>query len=301
MFLRTIIVDNCMHSLILQQELKALRDISNKYDVFFVDLWGVIHNGVECHKDAISTLEHLKKKNKIIILISNAPRPSVTVKLFLEKLKLQSYLYDFLITSGDITKEYLNKYSTNKKIYHLGPERDKDLFKDLKIIISNKEECDEVVCTGLFFSENETIEQYNEDLFFLKNKNKKLICANPDEVVVRGTKIEYCAGAIANKYKQMGGEVAYFGKPYSDIYYSALKTMNIFEKFKTNKIKAFSIGDNLKTDIYGANILKIESLLILNGIYKNFITNNKVNFEELKKSTNINNVLINYYQQNLLW
>lgn len=301
MFLRAIIVDNCMHSSILQQELKALRDISNKYDVFFVDLWGVIHNGVECHKDAISTLEHLKKKNKIIILISNAPRPSVTVKLFLEKLKLPSYLYDFLITSGDITKEYLNKYSTNKKIYHLGPERDKDLFKDLKIIISNKEECDEVICTGLFFSENETIEQYNEELFFLKNKNKKLICANPDEVVVRGTKIEYCAGAIAKKYKQMGGEVTYFGKPYSDIYYSALKTMNIFEKFKTNKIKAFSIGDNLKTDIYGANILKIESLLILNGIYKNFITNNKVNFEELKKSTNINNVLINYYQQNLLW
>jgi len=301
MFLGAIIVDNCMHSSIFQQELKALRDISNKYDVFFVDLWGVIHNGVECHKDAISTLEHLKKKDKIIILISNAPRPSVTVKLFLEKLKLPSYLYDFLITSGDITKEYLNKHSTNKKIYHLGPERDKDLFKDLKIIISNKEECDEVVCTGLFFSENETIEQYNEDLFFLKNKNKKLICANPDEVVVRGTKIEYCAGAIAKKYKQMGGEVTYFGKPYSDIYYSALKTMNIFEKFKINKIKAFSIGDNLKTDIYGANILKIESLLILNGIYKNFITNNKVNFEELKKSTNISNVQINYYQQNLLW
>ncbi len=109
------------------------------------------------------------------------------------------------------------------------------MFKDLKIIISNKEECDEVVCTGLFFSENETIEQYNEDLFFLKNKNKKLICANPDEVVVRGTKIEYCAGAIANKYKQMGGEVVYFGKPYSDIYYSALKKMNIFEKFKDKK------------------------------------------------------------------
>ena len=300
MFLSTIIVDNCMHSL-LQQKLKAFRDISDKYDVFFVDLWGVMHNGVECHKDAISTLAHLKKKNKIIILISNAPRPSETVKLFLEKLKLPDYLYDFLITSGDITKEYLIKYSTNKKIYHLGPERDKDLFQDLKIIISNKEECDEVVCTGLFFAENETIEQYNEDLVFFKNKNKKLICANPDEVVVRGTKIEYCAGAIANKYKQMGGEVTYFGKPYSDIYYSALKKMNIFEKFKTNKIRAFSIGDNLKTDIYGANMLKIESLLILNGIYKDFITNNKVNFEELKKSTNINNLLINYYQQNLLW
>lgn len=88
------------------------------------------------------------------------------MKLFLEKLKLPSYLYDFLITSGDITKEYLNKYSTNKKIYHLGPERDKDLFKNLKITISNKEECEEVVCTGLFFQKTKLLNNTTRIYFF---------------------------------------------------------------------------------------------------------------------------------------
>ena len=282
--------------------ISRFREICDNYDVFFVDLWGVLHNGVECHKEALITLEHLKKKNKTIILISNAPRPSTTVSLFLEKLKLPKHIYDFLITSGDLTREYLISNCKNKTIYHLGPQRDKDLFNNLLIKISNKkEECDEIICTGLFNSENENIEKYNDELSSFKKNKLRLICANPDEVVVRGTKMEYCAGALANEYKKIGGEVLYFGKPYLDIYYSALKKINVLEKFEEKKIQLFSIGDNLKTDIKGANMLNIDSLLVLNGIYKDFFRNNALDFEKLKQSTDTTNLKINYYQENLLW
>ena len=301
MFFSYLIVEKHMHS-ISNINVNRFREISDNYDVFFVDLWGVLHNGVECHKDALVTLEQLKKKNKTIILISNAPRPSKTVSFFLEKLKLPKHIYDFLITSGDMTREYLISNCKNKTIYHLGPERDKDLFNDMLIkIATNKEECDEIICTGLFDSENENIQKYNEELSYFRKNHRRLICANPDEVVVRGTKMEYCAGALANKYKYMGGEVVYFGKPYLDIYYSALQKLDIFEKFKEKKIKLFSIGDNLKTDIQGANMLGIDSLLILNGIYKDFFKKNAIDFEKLKQSTKISNLKINYYQENLLW
>ena len=301
MFFSYLIVEKHMHS-ISNINVNRFREISDNYDVFFVDLWGVLHNGVECHKEALVTLEQLKKKNKTIILISNAPRPSKTVSFFLEKLKLPKHIYDLLITSGDMTREYLISNCKNKTIYHLGPERDKDLFNDLLIKIStNKDECDEIICTGLFDSENENIQKYNEELYYFRKNHRRLICANPDEVVVRGTKMEYCAGALANKYKHMGGEVVYFGKPYLDIYYSALQKLDIFEKFKEKKIKLFSIGDNLKTDIQGANMLGIDSLLILNGIYKDFFKKNAIDFEKLKQSTKISNLKINYYQENLLW
>ena len=301
MFFSYLIVEKHMNS-ISNINVNRFREISDNYDVFFVDLWGVLHNGVECHKEALVTLEQLKKKNKTIILISNAPRPSKTVSFFLEKLKLPKHIYDFLITSGDMTREYLISNCKNKTIYHLGPERDKDLFNDLLIKIStNKEECDEIICTGLFDSENENIQKYNEELSYFRKNHRRLICANPDEVVVRGTKMEYCAGALANNYKYMGGEVVYFGKPYLDIYYSALQKLDIFEKFKEKKIKLFSIGDNLKTDIQGANMLGIDSLLILNGIYKDFFKKNVIDFEKLKQSTKISNLKINYYQENLLW
>lgn len=128
-----------------------------------------------------------------------------------------------------------------------------------------------------------------------------MTCANPDEVVIRGTKLEYCAGALAKKYEEMGGVVNYFGKPYPEIYNLALKKMNMLEEFKQKKITSFAIGDNLKTDIRGANALNISSLLILNGIYKDFFRNDEIDFDELKKSVHLEQLKIDYYQKDLIW
>ena len=72
------------------QKLKGISKISDKYDVYFVDLWGVVHNGVQCYSEALKVLEKLKEQNKKIVLISNAPRPSAVVKVFLETIGLES-------------------------------------------------------------------------------------------------------------------------------------------------------------------------------------------------------------------
>jgi len=295
MFLAVFIVDNCM-LLPKTSELKGIREVADKYDVYFIDLWGVIHNGLACYPEALSVLEYLKKKNKKIILISNAPRPSKTVSLFLEKIRLPNSLYDILITSGDETKEYITTHKKNKKFYHLGPDRDQDLFKDLNINLFNKEESDEIICTGLFFAENEKLEQYNSELELYKQQNKILVCANPDEAVFRGNKKELCAGALAKKFEELGGQVIYFGKPYKSIYYSALKKLNLLKIFEEKKINLIAIGDNLKTDIKGANSLNIDSIFITNGLYKNFFQSQKVDLEVEESLSNIK-----YYQKNLAW
>ena len=300
MFFLVFIVNNFMY-LTKPHKIEGLKQIFEKYDVYFIDLWGVMHNGVECYAEAITVLKELKNHKKKVILISNAPRPSRTVNLFLEKIGLPHTLYDLLITSGDITQQYLIENKEKKKFYHLGPDRDKDLFENEKIHISNKEECDEIICTGLIFSEKEDIQEYEAILQYFKNKQTPMICANPDEVVIRGTKLEYCAGALAKKYQEMGGKVTYYGKPYLDIYSTALKKMNILQLYEQKKIIPFAIGDNLKTDIKGANSFNISSLLILNGIYKDFIRNDEINFEELKSSVNLQQLQIHYYQKDLIW
>jgi len=294
------IVNTCMH-LSKPQKIQGLKEISNKYDVYFIDLWGVMHNGVECYPEAINVLEKLKKNNKKIILISNAPRPNKTVNLFLEKIGLSKSLYDLLVTSGDVAQEYLRSKLEQGKFFHLGPDRDRNLFENTGAKLANKEDCNEVVCTGLTFAETEDIQDYESVLNFFKEKKIPMTCANPDEVVVRGTKLEYCAGALAKKYEEMGGAVNYFGKPYPEIYNLALKKMNMLEKFKQKKITSFAIGDNLKTDIRGANALNISSLLILNGIYKDFFRNDEIDFDELKKSVHLEQLKIDYYQKDLIW
>ena len=284
------------------QKLKGISEISDKYDVYFVDLWGVIHNGVQCYPEALKVLEKLKEQNKKIVLISNAPRPSAVVKVFLQTIGLQSSCYDFLVTSGDITREYISLNSSKKNFYHLGPARDIDLFKDLNVALISKEECDEIICTGLVLDEEEKLQDYKILLDFFLNKKIPLICANPDEVVARGEKIVFCAGALANQYKQEGGMVRYFGKPYSDIYSFALKKVRAHKDFKDKKeINTLVIGDNIKTDIKGANLFNLDSVLILNGIYKDFFRDGTVNFDQLKDSVNLKDVKINYFQEELAW
>ena len=284
------------------QKLKGISKISDKYDVYFVDLWGVVHNGVQCYSEALKVLEKLKEQNKKIVLISNAPRPSAVVKVFLETIGLQSSCYDFLVTSGDITREYISLNSSKKNFYHLGPTRDIDLFKDLNVALTSKEECDEIICTGLVSDEEEKLQDYKILLDFFLNKKIPLICANPDEVVARGEKIVFCAGALANQYKQEGGMVRYFGKPYSDIYSFALKKVRAHKDFKDKKeINTLVIGDNIKTDIKGANLFNLDSVLILNGIYKDFFRDGTVNFDQLRDSVNLKNVKINYFQEELAW
>lgn len=284
------------------QKLKGISEISDKFDVYFIDLWGVIHNGVQCYPEALKVLEKLKEQNKKIVLISNAPRPAAVVKVFLETIGLKSSCYDFLVTSGDITREYISLNSSKKNFYHLGPTRDIDLFKDLNVTLTNKEECEEIICTGLVSDEEEKLQDYKTLLDFFLNKKIPLICANPDEVVARGEKIVFCAGALANQYKQEGGVVRYFGKPYSEIYSFALKKIRAHKDFKDKKeINTLVIGDNIKTDIKGANLSNLDSVLILNGIYKDFFRDGTVNFDQLKDSVNLKDVKINYFQEELAW
>ena len=284
------------------QKLKGISEISDKFHVYFIDLWGVLHNGVKCYPEALKVLEKLKEQNKKIVLISNAPRPSAVVKVFLETIGLESSCYDFLVTSGDITREYISLNSSKKNFYHLGPTRDIDLFKDLNVALTSKEECDEIICTGLVSDEEEKLQDYKILLDFFLNKKIPLICANPDEVVARGEKIVFCAGALANQYKQEGGMVHYFGKPYSDIYSFALKKVRAHKDFKDKKeINTLVIGDNIKTDIKGANLFNLNSVLILNGIYKDFFRDGTVNFDQLKDSVNLKDVKINYFQEELAW
>ena len=95
--------------------------------------------------------------------------------------------------------------------------------------------------------------------------------------------------------------VRYFGKPYSDIYSFALKK-HIDKDFKDKKeIKKLAIGDNIKTDIKGANLFNLNSVLILNGIYKDFFRDDTINFDQLKDSVNLKDVKINYFQEELAW
>ena len=265
---------------------KGLRSIVENYDIFYIDLWGVVHDGITLHKDAIETLEKITKAKKKYVLLTNAPRPNSSVNLFLERMGMNKEIREKVYSSGEASLSYLKKNFLNEKFFHIGPPRDFDLFLDFKKDKTEDiRESSYLLCTGLFEDQGEDLGFYKE--LFKEHINKKMICTNPDLIVDKGAKRELCAGSVALVFEQMGGEVTYFGKPFPAVYNQSIDNEDK---------KILSIGDNLNTDIKGANLLNYDSLLISNGIHKD-----EIKKEGIGMVTKRYKVIVDFVQTKLKW
>ena len=267
--------------------IKGLSEVQGKYDTFFIDLWGVIHNGIELYPEAIEVLENINKLKKRFVLISNAPRPSKDVKNFLLKLNMKEILTKNIFTSGEAALRSLREKIHGNNFFHLGPTRDRNLFSGFEKNKKELKDADFILCTGFLDSNEHSLDYYRgllDDYIHLK-----MICTNPDLIVHRGSKKEYCAGTLAEIFKELGGKVIYFGKPYPDIY-----------KFCVQKDETIlAIGDNIRTDIKGANNMNFDSLFITNGIHKTEFANLPLgNYDAV---LNKYETKTNYYQEKLSW
>jgi len=264
---------------------EGLKTVVLNYDLFFIDIWGVVHNGIQLYKQAIEVLSKLEENKKEFVLLTNAPRPNKTVIEFLKKMGLESY-HQNVFTSGEAALRHLRKNLYSKKFYHVGPPRDFDLFSTFKNQkVEELKLADYILCTGLFDSYEDDLNYYKN--LFQNHTSKKMICTNPDLIVDRGEIRELCAGSVAKVFEDLNGEVIYFGKPYPPVYELSAKVKNR---------KVLCIGDNLNTDIKGANIQNFDSLLISGGIHRNEISDK--NLKNLIKS---HEVKIDYIQTQLRW
>jgi HAD superfamily hydrolase (TIGR01459 family) len=188
----------------LDQE--GLSSIVENYDLYYIDLWGVVHNGIKLHPEAIKVLNELELKGKEYVLLTNAPRPSGAVKAFLKNMNLEEKIRNHVFSSGEASLNYLKNNFSSKKFYHIGPPRDFDLFKEFEKDKSQSiENCEYLLCTGLFEKYDEDLNYYKD--LFEKNINKQMVCTNPDLIVDKGNKRELCAGSVAMVFEKMGGKV----------------------------------------------------------------------------------------------
>ena len=267
------------------KELNHLSDIYKKYDTFVIDLWGVMHNGVMLNSKAIEAIEQLKKNSKKIVFLSNAPRPSSKVVSFLLKMNMDIKYLSNVMTSGEAAMHAINENRFGKTFYHLGPPRDTSVFERVKQNKTDLDKCDFILCTGLFDNYANDLDYYKN--FLKKYVSKKLICTNPDLTVHRGDEEELCAGSIAKIFEELGGEVVYFGKPHKEVYKMC---------FDANE-KVLAIGDNLRTDIKGANNLNIDCIFISNGVHRDEYKDNS----ELESLLEKYKVKANFFQKEFKW
>ena len=236
-------------------------ELASGYDLVLCDVWGVVHNGLEAFPAACDALMRTRARGASVVFITNAPRPSVQVERQLAKLHVPRETYDAIVSSGDVTHAAMRK-RPHQSVFHLGPDRDKSVFDGLPVTFAPLESADYVVCTGLFDDDNETPEDYRATLEQMLARKLFMLCGNPDVVVERGTDLVYCAGAIADVYREMGGDVLYAGKPYRPIYDMAVERAKA-----ANGRRVLAIGDSVRTDLAGAHAFGADCLFIAGGIH----------------------------------
>jgi HAD superfamily hydrolase (TIGR01459 family) len=241
------------------------------YDAVLSDVWGVIHNGVAAFPAACAALTRFRDGGGTVVLISNAPRPGDQVSRLLDHLHVPHSAYDGIVTSGDVTRAMVAQ-RPGESVFLIGPERDHTIFTGLDAPLSSAQDASYVICTGLFDDEVETPDDYRDLLAQLRGRDLFMICANPDIVVERGDRLIYCAGALADAYAALGGEVYYAGKPHRPLYDMALA-----ETDKARRVRALAgaarpdrvlaIGDSVRTDVKGAHDLGVDCLFVTAGIH----------------------------------
>jgi HAD superfamily hydrolase (TIGR01459 family) len=236
------------------------------YDVVLCDVWGVVHNGVAAYREAGDALSRFRAGGGTVVLVSNSPRPGDPVTHQLDRFGVVRAAYDAVVTSCDVTRGVLTE-RPGARVFHIGPERDLSIFDRLDMSFTSLEAADCVVCSGLFDDEVETAEDYRELLDKVRARGLLMICANPDVVVERGDRLIHCAGAIADLYASLGGEVVYAGKPHRPIYDLALAKCAAVRGGDVDLGRVLAIGDSVRTDFKGALALGVDCLFVTAGIH----------------------------------
>lgn len=246
----------------------GLAAIADRYDGFILDLWGCIHNGVEPFPGVLDGLRRARTAGKKLLVLSNAPRRATSVAESMARLGVDPALVDDILCSGEATWQALVDRtdpwhaSLGRRALHIGPDRDIGLFEGSGVErVTEVAKADFVLATGPM-DDSLGLEAHEDVLQDCRRRGLKLLCANPDLDVIRGTTRLICSGTLAARYIEIGGEAREHGKPHAAIYDRAMKMIGI-----ADRRRVAAVGDSFRTDIAGARGAGIDAVFIPGGIH----------------------------------
>jgi len=251
----------------------SLSEVSDRYDVLYCDLWGCLHDGYTPFPEAVAALRAFRDKGGFVLLLTNSPRPRADVARQIGKIGVPRDCWDSIASSGDSARAAMFRGYVGRKVWFVGQPQDQSFFAPMEVVPDAVEleqvpldQAEGIVCTG---PEDPAADPavMRPQFLMAKTRGLKLLCANPDIVVDRGETREWCAGALAQLYTEMGGESHYFGKPHAPIY--ELARMRLAQAgVDCPKSRILALGDGLQTDILGAQGEEIDSLFITGGLLR---------------------------------
>lgn len=254
--------------------LERAAHLLQRYDVIFCDVWGVIHDGRHAYDSTCDALTKFRAAGGTVVLVSNAPVPNDRVAAMLGERQVPRSAWDAIVSSGDIALRHVRDKGYTA-IYRIGPAaRDSALFRALPGRAAPLDQAEAIICTGLVDDLNEAAEHYRPLLVEARTRALPFVCANPDLVVDVGGRLYVCAGAIAELYSDLGGDVFWAGKPHASAYETAAKVAQELRGADVAKSRILAIGDAVRTDLAGAARAGVDCIFIAAGIHRHEVTDN---------------------------
>jgi HAD superfamily hydrolase (TIGR01459 family) len=233
--------------------------LPERYRLILCDIWGVVHDGFHLYPGAAERLRQFRREGRTVVLITNAPRTTDAIEEDLARIGLPRDAWDGIVTGGQAGINALKAFA--KPVGFMGTEEDREVLLGTGLAIDADDGFVELACTGLPNPRGKP-DDYLPSLKEFARRDVRLHCLNPDRVVIHGGVMEYCAGALADRYAGLGGRVEYYGKPYPAIYRHALSLAG-----NPSAIQVLAIGDGLQTDILGAARMGFDAVFVRGGIH----------------------------------
>lgn len=241
-------------------------EISDRYDAVFCDVWGCYHNGKAPLPGAVAALTAYRERGGKVVLLTNAPRPEPAVMGQLDAMNAPRESYDTIASSGGAARDAVRSGNWGKRVYHIGATKDEAFFEGADVERVTLAQAESIVCTGLANDRVETPADYEDVLAEGALRRLPLLCANPDLVVDVGDMRLFCAGALAQVYREKGGDVTEYGKPHPQIYDYARKVLTNLTGAAADDARILCIGDGIRTDVRGAIGEGFDCLFITGGL-----------------------------------
>lgn len=246
--------------------LQNLAEISAVYDAIFCDLWGCYHNGITPYPAAVAACQAFRASGGHVILLTNAPRPAPSVKGTLDMMGAPEDSYDAIVSSGSACQAALASGQYGDRFHYVGPGRDTHMLADLGLAPVELDKASAILLTGLRDDRTETPDDYADEIAGWVARGLTVLCANPDIVVDRGETRLWCAGALAERHGEAGGDVVYFGKPHLPVYERCHEVLDELAGEATPKSRILAIGDGVRTDVPGGIAAGLDTIFVTGGL-----------------------------------
>jgi HAD superfamily hydrolase (TIGR01459 family) len=242
-----------------------LANLMDRFDLFFLDQFGVLHDGRAPYPGVLECLSAMRAAGKKIVILSNSGKRAAENERRMAELGFDPQTWSLFMSSGEAAWRMFADgaaFKPGMNCFLISRDNDRSAVDGLGLEVVEGAASADVILIAASEGDRFELDHYRNMLAAAAKAGVPGICTNPDKIMLTRAGLKFGAGRIAELYEEMGGKVTWIGKPFPAIYEAALAAMG-----NPPRGRVLCIGDSPEHDIAGAKSAGLASALVRTGIH----------------------------------